>query len=304
MAAAHLIPVPIDPVGVNPYTQEERLVHSKLFWNRRTIASLDPRQFNEAAETVPIGGILHHMTMEVDRAQTHKIEKIANFMEIELQTNHLPPVGSAARKAHDEFQLSPCPFPNYDTWQQLTTVVTDLIYVAVQKVPDNLILNTGTLAAYKLGAANIKKHYKTMSQNLLALILFQGATNSWWSPISKLESLRELQQGILEESLLSKIQQQDVFYHFVNPLLALAITYMNPKGYLNYEKTLSVSCHRSITDVAGKAKRYGVWVSKSVHDRIVAGDICMTDQNLCKGVEYSFYHLFQLLAVRQIPYKR
>jgi hypothetical protein len=288
--AVHLIPSDV------PYTIQERITHAKAFWTDEYTRGLDPCHHNRKTLDKAAGDTLDDMVMTIDRTQGQTGHLIASPFHLDLQTRHLPPEDSPAGKAYDEFQTTNCPYPGFATWDELTSSTKDMLFATIQKFPDSRILNVGVLTR----GASITKHYKTMCQNLLALILFSAATNSWSSPISMLTNLTQMKNGELINSVLSKSQQMDAFYNFVNPLLGLAIVYMNPRNYMNYGKTLGVNIYRSITDVESKAMKWGVWVSARVVDRIEASDITRDDCNVCRGVEYGFYCAFQTFGIRQM----
>jgi hypothetical protein len=294
-----------DHVPLRPFTVAERVHHSSEFWSEQRARSLAPMVFNNEMKNAAVGATLRgSLVVQIDQASGDG-RKIVDLHSLITYTGHLPAEGTSARKAYEEFQMSMCPHgPGQITWRQHSEDTLKMMYVAIQKTPDSRILKCGVLSNAKKHGANISRHYETMTSNLLSLILFCNATDTWSSNLVNLTKLEDLKQGscaIMEP--MSPQAQQDIFYNFVSPLLALAVEFMNPEESFTYLVTLKKSVKGSITDSIGKAQTNGVWVSHRVVARIQAGSINQSDSSLCQGVEFGFYNLMMKLGSSSIRNK-
>jgi hypothetical protein len=298
---AHLIPA--DAVGENPLTLASRVLYSSAYWTDETTRSLNPMQYNYKLVNSQEGDEVETLTVRVDETSQEK-RKIPTAQSLKAQTEHLPPVGTQARKSYEEFQLTLCPHgAGNQTWQQVTHETIDKMFVTIQKVPDSRILRCGVISNTRKHGANINKHYETMSCNLLALTLYCASTGTWSSNLSSLTRLSELKEGGCEIINMDMLSQQDIFYNFVAPLLSLAVLYMNPERYLTFHDVIRKNVFRSIQDAMAKAQKCGVWVSRRVVQSIQEGRIRQSDFKLCHGMEYSFFVAFMKLGHRNIQGK-
>jgi hypothetical protein len=295
-------------------SKSERLEHSRAHWTELEMRKLSPALHNShvllAEEKDKIDGLIM-MRDETARAhvpaQPNHLSLIPTVQSLKMQTAHLPPIGSMARKAFVEFMNRKCPHSygrGVVTWNAVREQAIESMYVVLFKWVHGQVHSSQCLHCPTKGAANIVGHYMNMHQNLLATILYCFATGTFNAPLKNLHTLFKMRDGLIKGIYMDSNQQQEAFYNFVCPLLCQAITYMNPRQSLGYMKVCRKSIKTSIEDVRAKINSYGIWVEKRVVLRIHYEHHLMGDSHaLCKGVEYAFYKAWKKFGEDHFMYE-